>query len=799
MLPTEKNAYRPTFPINMKQRHLTIRQESVVLTLEKEVLVGRLGYGADVEINSKKISRKHAVFMLKKEGLFVKDLGSVNGTMLNGNLIEPHQWTKVNAEDLLLLADEPVGKKQPLPEENKQAASPENALESNSFKAQIKATGVLSIGRLTSNAIVLNDPTVSKVHAKISYADGLYWIEDQNSMNHTFLNGEILTRKTQLTDTDTVRISFFTLNLLEGTIDLKKQGSAIEAIGIEKVYPNQKIGLQAASFKIPHSSFVALMGPSGCGKSTLLKCLNGDNPATSGEVKIHGLSLQDNFNLIKKKIGYVPQDDIIHPELTVYKTLFYAAKLRLPDDSSIAEINTRINHVIQSLNLDQDQSKDIKQIRVGDLSGGQRKRISIAVELLTEPAILFLDEPTSPLDPETIDSFLSSIKQLAATGTTIIMVTHKPEDLNYVDQVFFLGVQGYLVYKGAATNLLTTFSAANIVEVYARMSTLEEVEKTYKKPVIPTYREEILNVIKPEKPDSLWLQLSWLIKRYLQIKRSDKENLILLLAQPIIIAALVCLVFSHFKVGVLFLMTISAVWFGVSNAAKEIVGEQSVYKRERMFNLNIHTYILSKWSVLSLIAFIQSLIFVSIVYANFKINPDATYPDVYLKSFWKSTFFMFYIAVSATLIGLWLSAFLNTTEKVMTVVPIALMPQIMLAGVMTKLNNVVVEGLSFFTLGRWGTEGFSRIQDHASTAVETSNGTVLNSVFSPFPSQQGGVIELPNSALKSLDLYNKTLMDNGTLIGSVFDGFDKNIGAISLLNIVLYILIYRALKKKDSL
>ena len=223
------------------------------------------------------------------------------------------------------------------------------------------------------------------------------------------------------------------------------------------------------------------------------------------------------------------------------------------------------------------------------------------------------------------------------------------------------------------------------------------------------------------------MQLYWLTARYFKIKLNNRQNLALLLAQPLIIAGLVCLVFNQLRIGVLFLMTISAIWFGVSNAAKEIVGELNVYQRERMFNLKINTYILSKCLVLSGIALLQTLVFVAIIYFNFKINTVPEFDTIYLKSFWSSVAFMFYISFSATLMGLLLSAYFTSTEKVMTVVPITLMPQILLAGVMTKIDSLLVELLSLTTLGRWGTEGLARIQDSAFSENE------VKSILGPAP------------------------------------------------------------------
>ena len=784
----------------MDKIYLRIKGGKIELPEEDTLVIGRTGYGATVEISDNSASRKHGLIERRGEDIFIKDTNSLNGIYLNEKKINPDEWVKIVATDRIkIVATEITITKGIIEERNIQPGS-ENEIDEEikpgNLKQRIKHKGIFQIGRSKTNDIVMEDPTVSRSHAKISFENDKYWIEDLGSKNKTYLNNKELKNKTELKDGDIVSISFYRFNLIEGLKDLRKQRHAIKAVAIQKKYPNNKIGLQPISLNIPTATFAALMGPSGCGKSTLLKCLNGDNPATSGDVLIHGLSLKENFNLIKKKIGYVPQDDIIHRELTVYKTLYYAAKLRLPDDTSDEEINKRINRVIKSLNLDQDEHKDVRGIKVGSLSGGQRKRISIAVELLTEPTILFLDEPTSPLDPETIENFLKSLQNLTEEGTTIIMVTHKPEDLNYVDQVIFLGIQGYLTYKGPAKALTSHFDTNTIVEVYGKMSNKEHVLKEYEKqkPSGNSIQVENVSEVKRDKPDSLILQLYWLIARYLKIKLTDRENLVLLLAQPVIIAGLVSFIFNELSIGVLFMMAISAIWFGVSNAAKEIVGELSVYRRERMFNLNLHTYILSKWTVLSLIALVQTVIFISIVYLNFSINTAEGYPETYLRSFWGNIAFMFYIAISATFLGLLLSAYFNTTEKVMTVVPIALMPQIMLAGVMTKIDNTLVELLSFTTLGRWGTEGFSRIQDQSFTDEEA-----VQSVLYAMPSEASSETLVASGAIDRLGLYQQTLIDDGTLIGSVFNGFNANLLVIAILNILVYVLIFIALKRKDKI
>lgn len=817
----------------MVKFYLSSPSAQIKITKEKSISIGRIGYGTDIEIDDSLVSRKHCELEVRQGKLFIRDCKSLHGVEVNGKKIPPPEWTELYTGDRFKIISETFDVSSDISAKNKSLRrSTELEIESqkfredkasfSDFRESIRSIGRLRVGRAKSNDIVLNEKpekggtvesTISREHAEFTYENGSFWIADLNSTNGTYLNDKLITNKTLLKDTDTALIEFFSFNLIDGYKDIRNEKFAIKAENVKKVYPNGFVGLNPLSIDILSKNFIALMGPSGCGKSTLLKCLNGVDPANHGSVYIHGLELTKNFNFLKKKIGYVPQDDIIHAELTVYHSLFYAAKLRLPDNTNNHKINDKINEVLKSLNL-----SNFKNSLVKKLSGGQRKRVSIAVELLTDPTILFLDEPTSPLDPETIDGFLRTLKELANKGTTIVMVTHKPEDLNYVDEVIFLNSKGYLTFFNKPDRILRHFKVKKITEVYALMAQVDEksINAYYIEPkrtnLISTPNEEF----KADKKDSLILQLYWLVLRYFNLKLNDKSNLVLLLAQPLVIAGLISIIFDEFRIGILFLMAISAIWFGVSNAAKEIVGEIPIYKRERMFNLDINTYIFSKWIVLSVIAFVQTIIFVSIIYVKFKTFYMDSYPNIYLHSYGVSVLFMFYISFSSTLLGLLLSAYFDTTEKVMTVVPIALMPQIMLAGVITKVDNVLVEFLSFFMIGRWGTEGFARIQDNhfinegiekksIESVITYMPEIKVDTTFAEFGASISTVLNpeklVPtgNTALKILDFYNEDLIESGDLIGKIFDSLGANILIVGLLNVALYLLINFALKQKDSI
>lgn len=794
-------------------------------------IIGREGGAmADVQIKDPDalISRKHLKIENRSGKAFITDLESSNGVFINEQRVAPSKALPFNSGDSLrignfgILIESQEVSRESSQNKMRQSFSTNDGMDqiSKHFLALVARGGKIRVGRSPDNDIVTdpNDRTVGRWHAELSYENGKWIIKDLNSKNGIFVNQKRIKGSAEVNSKDWIYICLHSFNLGEGYRDLREE-VAIQADMIEKKYPNGYVGLKKMSMKVSFSKFIAVMGPSGCGKSTLLKVMNGDNPATSGNVLIHGLNLVKHYELLKQKIGYVPQDDIIHKELTVRQTMWFCSKLRMEEDTPKEVIDTKIDTVLRSL-FEKEKIPLIIDKPVKSLSGGERKRLSIAVELLTDPTILFLDEPTSPLDPETIHEFLTKLNKLKENGTTIIMVTHKPEDLNYVDQVVFLGTGGMHVYQGTTEKLLDYFQKESITKVYGLLSDTKTAEKYYHKIYSTSLQETPFK--KPSKPKiekkiSVFHQLKWLTFRYFQVKFNDKANVALLVSQPVIIALLIVVIFKEFQLGVIFLMAISAIWFGVSNAAKEIVSENSIYKRERMFNLKIHTYIFSKINVLAAISILQLLVFESIIYFKFKIFATEGFEDIYQQSFWGSLAFMFFLSISSTLLGLLLSTKFDSAEKVMTVVPIALMPQIMLAGVITQIDNWGMEILSFATFGRWGTEGLSRIQDEA-----VDDGTVhpdsLQSVIAFTPKMEKDTIsvsescfvpiEKPNleeteatakSALELLDYYNDKLIDQGDLIGGFMDSLFANNCAILIINIIIYVSIFYFLKKKDSI
>ena len=290
---------------------------------------------------------------------------------------------------------------------------------------------------------VLDYPMVSWRHARITRDGASLFVEDLNSSNGTFVNGERIRERTAVKPGDVVGLGSYRFLLgtdgnfrqrdYRGDLTVEARGICVDAVGRRL--------LEEVSLTIYPSEFVGLMGPSGAGKSTLMNVLNGYSPPRSGQVLINGRSLYRHFDEFRGLIGFVPQDDIIHSELTVREALFYSARLRLPKDFTNRDIHKRIDDVLAQLGL-----SGIDDVLIGSptrkgISGGQRKRVNLAMELLTDPSVLFLDEPTSGLSSEDTLIVMQVLRKLADSGKTILLTIHQPslEAFSKLDNVVVVG------------------------------------------------------------------------------------------------------------------------------------------------------------------------------------------------------------------------------------------------------------------------------------------------------------------------------------------------------------------------
>ena len=386
---------------------------------------------------------------------------------------------------------------------------------------------------------------------------------------------------------------------------------------VKKVDGGKKTILSDVNCTIESNEFVAIVGGSGAGKSTLLKTLGGYDKFYEGDVFYNGISLKRHYNVLKNIIGYVPQEDIVFENLTLKKMLYYTAKMKMPDNTSIQEIEDRIQEVLRLIELTEHQNTMIK-----NLSGGQKKRASIAVELLADPGMFFLDEPTSGLDPGTEQKLMRVLNRLSKTqGKTIVMVTHTTQSLDLCDKIIFMGKKGRLAFMGTPEEAKMFFGTESLIEIY---NLLEEDTESWAGqfdrfnpiPEIPQMQEE--SVEKPKRKSAI-KQLFTLTKRYGELVKNDLPRLGLLMIQPILIAILIKVVASDdvFDIyeptqQILFTFSCSGIWIGIFNTIQEVCKERAIVKREYMSNLRLTTYILSKYAIQLLISLAQTFIFVGL-------------------------------------------------------------------------------------------------------------------------------------------------------------------------------------------
>jgi ABC-type multidrug transport system ATPase subunit len=603
------------------------------------------------------------------------------------------------------------------------------------------------VGRAQNSDVCLDGLLISNRHAVFIREGEVVYVEDAGSTNGVYLNGARVPGRQPVGQQDLVQIGPFLLRASTAagvSVYDTRAKTRIDVIEVTKNIRNSIGGgtiqlLNGVSLTIRPNEFVGLLGPSGAGKSTLMDALNGMRPATSGQVLINRFDLYQHLDYLKQQIGYVPQDDIIHRELTVYRTLYYVAKLRLSGDVSEQEIDQIVSEVIDLTGL-----TERRAVPVSQLSGGQRKRVSIAVELIIKPAIIFLDEPTSGLDPATEEKIMVLFRQLAESGRTVILTTHAMENVKLFDKIAIM-LRGRLVFYGAPHEALAYVGAESFKELYDKLEApavakpagtkvprcgatkdqtadkiAEEWSERFKRTI--QYRR---NVIEPatevvsregsapprvgHSPMEAARQLLTLTHRYAEVLRRDKFNLLILFGQAPIIALLTYLV-----VGVratrdfpYFMLALVAIWFGTSISAREIVRERPIYNRERMVNLKLLPYVGSKLLVLSLTVGLQC----ALLFGSLKLFHAAglmELPGSYggLPQFG----LMVLTGAVGVAIGLLVSALVKTSEMATSIVPLILIPQILFSGLVgVPEGTAKIVGLAM--PATWAFDGMKRLSE----------------------------------------------------------------------------------------
>lgn len=587
---------------------------------------------------------------------------------------------------------------------------------------------LMTIGRDLSNAIVLSAPTVSHFHAEVEKVGQRYRVRDLRSSNGTFVNGKSVTGETWVHPGDAIQIGPYRFVVDEhefAQFNQSEGGVRVDIVGVNKWVSKSLNIIQDISLAFKPKEFIVVVGQSGGGKSTLVDAIAGYRPATHGRIIVNKtIDVYKEFDAIRSTIGYVPQKDIIHMELTVFQALDYAARLRMPADTTEAERIKRVEEVMKDLDLAHRRDTGISQ-----LSGGQQKRVSIGVELLTKPGLFFLDEPTSGLDPGMETELMRLMRRLADQGRTIIMVTHATKNVMLADKVVFLARGGYLTWFGPPEEALAYFDKfrserdrrANPMEFDYIYTLLDQEElgsgadwaQRFRKD--PAYHKYIAEPLAGESqtqkmvsplatPSALpkrsqvssLRQFFILSSRNLKILTRDWFSMALLLLTAPLMASLDFMLASGvgrnpfgFKNGnfndvivSLIVLTNTTMLVGGLAFMRELVKEREIYKRERMVNLKLSSYIMSKIWIALLLAVYQTICYTLIRYLAFDM-PGGTEE----LAFFFITVYL--LIVAGMMLGLFASALAPNANSAPLLLIMFIIPQMVLSGAMVPLPVTV--------------------------------------------------------------------------------------------------------------
>ncbi len=739
------------------------------------IIIGR-DPASEIHIAHDIVSGQHARLIRTPRGYEIADLGGASGLELSGRRIS-HKlladgdvitvagrvcltYAITILDSSATRAEKPPAREEtgrrasprPIPagpataatEVTRAPAGPEQEMET----IDLAGKSSLAIGRSSDNDLQLKFPTVSRRHAQINQADGgrQYNIVDLRSSNGTLVNDEFIKpgQPSPLRPGDTIRIGPMKFIFAPGEIQPLADESRhmrLDAMHLNQYVAKEVNLLQDISLAVLPREFVAVVGVSGAGKSTIMNALTGFRPASHGQVLINGTDLYKHFDAYRTDIGYVPQDDIIHKELPAQKALEYVARLRLPGDLSSAERKQVVEEELRVLGL-----LERRDVPVGMLSGGQRKRVSIGVERLTRPGLFFLDEATSGLDPGTENQLMRLLRQLADDGQTILLITHATKNVARCDMVLFLAAGGNLAYFGPPDQALPYFGVGDFDEIYEKLqeekSPTEWAELYRQSPqhqtyvvdrlrqqvgdFSPTQQEQAVyddsgetgkSAAKLNQPSS-FRQFFILVLRYLDIIRSDRTNLLLMLLIAPVLGAMDFIAWDRqifdleegkpFEVmTMLFLFSIIPFLVGALSSVREIVKEKAIYRRERTVNLKIIPYVGSKVAVGALFALYHAaaLMAIKLLAVDFS-HLDAA--DLLLQYL-----ILVLVVMSGVMWGLLISAIAPREEQAMLLVIIVVVIHMVFSGGILSLAQLGPPGeaIGAVTTTKWAFEGFSDLNN----------------------------------------------------------------------------------------
>jgi ABC transport system ATP-binding/permease protein len=579
--------------------------------------------------------------------------------------------------------------------------------------------GTAWIGRAIDNDIVIHDVLASRHHAYLTPTPSGTQISDAQSINGTFING-VRVGSALLSEGDVVTIGNVDL-VFTGGILARRQEAATRAGGLEVREVDFSVDgkglLQRISMTARPGTLTAIIGGSGAGKSTLSRLIAGYTTPTGGSVTFEGHDIHTEYASLRTRIGMVPQDDVVHRQLTVNQALGYAAELRLPPDTNKADRAEVVAEVLGELGLTQHA-----ETRVDKLSGGQRKRASVALELLTGPSLLILDEPTSGLDPALDLQVMTMLRQLADAGRVVLVVTHSLTYLDVCDQVLLMAPGGKTAFLGPPAQVGEVMGTTNWAHIFAKVGAdPDEANRRFlaqNKPPPPT-QAVVPGDLGAPAHTNIGRQFSTIARRQFRLVVSDRAYFIFLAILPFVMGALALTVPGNagFSIAeptsetpdesaqILTLLSIAAVFMGTALTIRDLIGERPIFRREQAVGLSTWAYLAAKISVFCGFAIIQSAITTGMVLVG---KGAPSQPAVLLGHSHFGSSLELFVTVAATcvasaILGMVLSSLARSNEQIMPLLVVSLMLQLVLAGGLIPVTGrVFLDQLSWVMPSRWG-------------------------------------------------------------------------------------------------
>jgi ABC-type multidrug transport system ATPase subunit len=561
----------------------------------------------------------------------------------------------------------------------------------------------VSVGRSSVSSLRLLHPTVSRSHAVIERQSGAVIIRDLDSRYGTFVNGARIGTKTLARD-DLVRFGTGIAYRFTGealAFEPVAGGYSLTLRGVT-IVKNGRTLVSGASFDLPANAFVGILGPSGSGKSTLLSVLASYHLPVSGEVLFDdGQPVKEHLDEYRAALGNVPQQDIVYSGLTGRENLLYSARLRSSTDMPVAALNEQVTRALTQVGLLPHADKPFER-----LSGGQQKRVSVALELLKRPRLLLLDEPTSGLDPAAEANLMEVLKVIAAQGTTIACTTHQMDNVGLFDLLVVIGVKegvGQVAYVGDPDSLLNHFGCRGFADAFERLRdgafapagepTTNADNQAHKANTPRSTVAKLSELMEKPLPDGVLLQAKTVAERSWKRMMRDRSLVVTMLAQPVVLGVLVAATqFAALNTNLLnFFACVVSIWMGLNNSARDLVRERKNYVRERLAGLSPDGYLLAKFATFALIGVVQTTILTIVTYAagrafiaGYGIASDFAFgrDEGYGLAHFLGVLCCLLLAYLCGLgLGLLASTLAKSEEAAVAALPLLIMPQILISAV----------------------------------------------------------------------------------------------------------------------